>query len=115
MYMYVNICICMYMYMLCTYRSQLVHNFIYMYIHVCTMHRALYTDLQILVHVVRIPDVLLAVQITIELVVFLGILVRIETSCMARDRNLKKRRPAPGPARAAFKFFNAAVGPGLTR
>jgi hypothetical protein len=29
-----------------------------MYIHVCTMYRALCTDLQILVHVVRIPDAL---------------------------------------------------------
>ena len=28
-----------------------------MYIHVCTMYRALCTELQILVHVVRIPDV----------------------------------------------------------
>ena len=46
----------MYMYMQSTYSSTLVHNLIYMYIHVCTMHRALYTDLQILVHVVRIPD-----------------------------------------------------------
>ena len=56
MYMYVNICIYMYMYMQSTYSSTLVHNLIYMYIHVCTMHRALYTDLHILVHVVRIPD-----------------------------------------------------------
>ncbi len=56
MYMYVNICLFMYMYMLCTYRSILVHNFIYVYIHVCTMYRAVCTDLQILVHVVRIPD-----------------------------------------------------------
>jgi len=48
MYMYVNICIYMYMYMQSTYSSTLVHNLIYMYIHVCTMHRALYTDLHIL-------------------------------------------------------------------
>ena len=57
MYMYVDICIFMYMYIACTYSSRLVHNFINMYIHVCTMYRALCTDLQILVHVVRIPDV----------------------------------------------------------
>ena len=58
MYMYVDICIFMYMYIACTYSSRLVHNFINMYIHVCTMYRALCTDLQILVHVVRvrIPD-----------------------------------------------------------
>ncbi len=31
-------------------------KFIYMYIHVCTMYRVICTDLQILVHVVRIPD-----------------------------------------------------------
>ena len=46
----------MYMYITCTYMFILVHNFINMYIHVCTMYRALCTDLQILVHVVRIPD-----------------------------------------------------------
>ena len=56
MYMYVDICIFMYMYIACTYSSRLVHNFINMYIHVCTMYRALCTDLHILVHVVRIPD-----------------------------------------------------------
>ena len=50
MYLYVHV-------YLSIYSSTLVHNLIYMYIHVCTMHRALYTDLQILVHVVRIPDV----------------------------------------------------------
>jgi hypothetical protein len=58
MYMYVDICIFMYMYIACTYSSRLVHNFINMYIHVCTMYRALCTDLHILVHVVRIPDVI---------------------------------------------------------
>jgi hypothetical protein len=46
----------MYIYMPCTYRSIRVHNFIYMYIHVCTMYRALCTYLKILVHVVRIPE-----------------------------------------------------------
>ena len=46
----------MYMYIACTYMFILVHNFINMYIHVCTMYRALCTNLQILVHVVRIPD-----------------------------------------------------------
>ena len=56
MYMYVHVCIFMYMYIACTYMFILVHNFINMYIHVCTMYRALCTDLQILVHVVRIPD-----------------------------------------------------------
>jgi hypothetical protein len=49
MYMYVHVCIYMYMYL----HVQIVN----MYIHVCTMYRALCTDLQILVHVVRIPDV----------------------------------------------------------
>ena len=57
MYMYVQVCIFMYMYIACTYMFILVHNFINMYIHVCIMYRALCTDLQILVHVVRIPDV----------------------------------------------------------
>ena len=47
----------MYMYIACTYMFIHVHTFINMYIHVCTMYRALCTDLQILVHVVRIPDV----------------------------------------------------------
>ena len=56
MYRYVHVCIFMYMYIACTYMFILVHNFINMYIHVCTMYRALCTDLQILVHVVRIPD-----------------------------------------------------------
>ena len=56
MYMYVHVCIFMYMYIACTYMFILVHNFINMYIHGCTMYRALCTDLQILVHVVRIPD-----------------------------------------------------------
>jgi hypothetical protein len=49
MYLYVHV-------YLRIYSSTLVHNLIYMYIHVCTMYRALYTDLHILVHVVRIPD-----------------------------------------------------------
>ncbi len=56
MYRYVHVCIFMYMYIACTFMFILVHNFINMYIHVCTMYRALCTDLQILVHVVRIPD-----------------------------------------------------------
>ena len=62
MYMYVQVCIFMYMYIACTYMFILVHNFINMYIHVCTMYRALCTDLQILVHVVRIPDAALVRQ-----------------------------------------------------
>ncbi len=33
-----------------------VCNFVNMYIHVCTMHRDVCTDLPILVQVVRIPD-----------------------------------------------------------
>ena len=33
-----------------------VRNFVNMYIHVCTMHRDVCTDLPILVQVVRIPD-----------------------------------------------------------
>ncbi len=44
------------MFIACTYMLILVHNFVNMYKHVCTMDRALCTDLQILVHVVRIPD-----------------------------------------------------------
>ncbi len=35
----------------------LVHNFINIYMHVCTMYRALCTKLHIHIHVVRIPDV----------------------------------------------------------
>ncbi len=46
----------MYMYIACTYCSRYVHRFINLYIHVCTMYRALCTDLHILVHMVRIPD-----------------------------------------------------------
>ena len=65
MYMYVHVCIFMYMYIACTYMFILVHNFINMYIHVCTMYRALCTDLQILVHVVRIPDVLILQSATL--------------------------------------------------
>jgi hypothetical protein len=57
--MYVHMMLFMYLYMLCTYSSILVHNFIYMYIHVCTMYRDVCTDLPILVQVVRIPDVYL--------------------------------------------------------
>ncbi len=56
MYMYVHICLFMDWYIICTYRSLHVHNFIYLYIHVCTMYRTVCTDLHILVHVVRIPD-----------------------------------------------------------
>ncbi len=58
MYIHVHVCIFMYMYIAFTYMFILVHNFINMYIHVCIMYRALCTDLQILVYVVRIPDVL---------------------------------------------------------
>ncbi len=58
---HVHVCTCMY---ICvhvhtfTYMFILVHEFVNMYIHVCTMYRALCTDLQILasVHVVKIPD-----------------------------------------------------------
>jgi hypothetical protein len=55
MYMYVYIYVQVHT---CTYMFILVHEFVNMYIHVCTMYRALCTDLQILVHVVRIPDAL---------------------------------------------------------
>ena len=58
MYIHVHVCIFMYMYIVCTYMFILVHNYMNMYIHVCTMYRAVCTDLQILVHVVRIPDAL---------------------------------------------------------
>jgi hypothetical protein len=54
--MYVNICLFMYTYIACTYCWRLVHKFINMYMHVCTMYIALCTKLHILVHVVRIPD-----------------------------------------------------------
>ncbi len=44
------------MYIACTYCSRYVHSFINLYIYVCTLYRALRTDLHILVHMVRIPD-----------------------------------------------------------
>ena len=54
-----NLSIFMYMYIACTYMFRIVCNLVNMYRHVCTMFSNVRTVLpiQVLVQVVRIPDV----------------------------------------------------------